>query len=301
VPVSESEAVTAMRRELGRQLAARRRAAGYAQREFGVLAGYSRSVVANAEAGGSGVGRQLWERADRVLATGELFSRGYDRIQVQKAAEFRSAGRSQAFTAEPEWTSGLGQLPDGVKSPSLSEARQAYALRGWPVEEGIGQRVWLLTGMVIDALEVPRAAGMVAMNWWLYTHGLPDDIRGLPALPDPTAALAAITAGPACYFLTRSGASPWTSRDRDPADRAEPVSPVAVRWHADGGRVPSPPSELADGEHATWAHVPPAGSQLASPMALLHLLAQAVATTQHGAALLLPGGVRALPAPAVPG
>jgi transcriptional regulator with XRE-family HTH domain len=292
--MSESEDVAEMRRELGRQLAARRQAAGYAQREFGVLAGYSRSAVANAENGGSGVGRQLWEQADRVLQTGELFTRGYRRIQAQKVTESRAAFRSQAFT---EGTGEPDQLPDGVASPSVDEARQAYAARGWPVEEGTGRRLWLVTGTAIDALEVPRAAGMVAMNWWLYTRGLPDDIRGLPALPDPAAALAVISAGPLCYFLARSGASPWTSRGDGPADQAETASPVAVRWHADGGRVPAPPTELADGERAGWAHVPPDG-QLASPMALLHLLAQAVATTQHGAGLLLPGGVRALPAPA---
>jgi transcriptional regulator with XRE-family HTH domain len=297
--VTESEAVAAMRQELGRQLAARRKAAGYAQRELGVLAGYSRSAVANAEIGGSRVGRQLWEQADRVLETGELFARGCDRIQAQKAAESRAAGRSRTFTAEPEGTRQTEALPDGVESPSVSEARPAYAGRGWPVEEGTGPRLWLVTGTAIDALEVPRAAGMVAMNWWLYTRGLPDDIRGLPALPDPAGALAVITAGALCYFLTRSGASPWTSRDNGPAGPAESAGPVVVRWHADGGRVPAPPSELADSGYARWAHVPSAGSQLASPMALLHLLAQAVATTQQGAGLLLPGGVRALPAPAV--
>ena len=55
-----------------------------------------------------------------------------------------------------------------------------------------------MTGTVIDALEVPRAAGMVAAAWWLYTRGVPDEIRGLPALPDPAVALAAIAAGPRC-------------------------------------------------------------------------------------------------------
>jgi hypothetical protein len=36
-------------------------------------------------------------------------------------------------------------------------------------------------------------------------------------------------------------------------------------------------------------------------MALLHLLAQATATTTDGTALILPGGVRAVPATPAPG
>jgi transcriptional regulator with XRE-family HTH domain len=80
-----------MRRELGHQLAARRKAAGYMQRELGVLVGYSRTAIANAETGGTKMGRQFWERADRALRTGELFARGHDRIQAQRAAESQAS------------------------------------------------------------------------------------------------------------------------------------------------------------------------------------------------------------------
>jgi transcriptional regulator with XRE-family HTH domain len=275
-----------MRRELGRQLAARRQAAGYAQRELGALAGYSRTAIANAETGGSRVGRQLWEHADRVLVTGELFARGYDRIQAHRVGESRATVRRRPSTApgEPGESGESAWVPDGMSSVSSKEARRAYAERGWPVKDGADRRLWLVTGTAIDALEVPRPAGMVAMNWWLFTRGVPDEIRGLPALPDPAVALAVITAGTACYFLTRSRACPWTGHD-GPADRVGSGSPVTVRWHAEGGHVPAPPSELAEGQRATWIHAPPSPGQLASPMALLHLLAQAVAATQQGAGL----------------
>ena len=56
------------------------------QREFGALVGYSRTAVANAETGHARIGRSLWERADRVLGTGELFTHGFDRIQAQASA-----------------------------------------------------------------------------------------------------------------------------------------------------------------------------------------------------------------------
>jgi transcriptional regulator with XRE-family HTH domain len=280
-----------MRRELGRQLAARRQAAGYLQRELGALAGYSRTAIANAETGGTKIGRQLWERADKVLRTGELFARGHERIRVQAAAESRASAGQQALPPAPR----AQQHADGLESLAPGQARQAYLRRGWPAEEQAGGRLWLLTGTVIDVLEVPRQAGMVAMGWWLYTRGVPDEIRGLPALPDPASALAVIIAGAACYFLTRSGACPWTRSDISPASAASSAGPV-VRWHADGGRVPAPPSCLDRGGRARWAHVPSEDGQLVSPMALLHVLAQATAATREDAGLILPGGVRAVPA-----
>jgi transcriptional regulator with XRE-family HTH domain len=286
--VPDSDAVAAMRRELGHQLAARRRAAGYLQRELGVLTGYSRTAIANAETGSARLGRQLWERADRVLRTGELFVRGYDRIQAQIAAETRGSACRPAPATE--------ERGHGPEPATVSQARQVYLDRGWPAEEDPDGRLWLVTGTFIDALEVPRQAGVVAMSWWLYTRGVPDEIRGLPALPDPAVALAVISAGSRCYFLTRSGANPWTGREAEAAEPGGSAGPAVVRWHADGGRVPAPPSPLGAGGRAAWAYAPPGDGQLVSPMALLHVLAQAAAATRDGTGLMLPGGIRAVPA-----
>jgi hypothetical protein len=149
---------------------------------------------------------------------------------------------------------------------------------------------------MVDVLEVPHQAGMVAMGWWLYTRGVPDEIRGLPALPDPVQALAVISAGPVSYFLTRSGAFPWTHRDMDTLAPASPARSGVLRWHADSSRIPLPPSQLIDGEHVMWAHVPAEDGRLPSPMALLHVLAQVTLATREGTGLTLPGGIRALPA-----
>jgi transcriptional regulator with XRE-family HTH domain len=285
----ESEAVVTMRRDLGCQLAARRKAAGYLQRELATLVGYSRTAIANAETGSTQIGRQLWEHADRVLGTGELFGRGHERIQALIAAESRAGAGRHASAAV---------LRDARQPADLDSvtASQAYVERGWPVEDDAGERLWLVTGTVVDVLEVSRPAGMVAMGWWLYTRGMPDEIRGLPALPDPAGALAAITAGPCCYFLTQSGSCPWSRRDIGTPAGTGSASPDVVRWHADGGRVPAPPSKLDSGERATWAHLPSGAGQLVSPMALLHVLAQATGATRDGAGLTLPGGVRAVPA-----
>ena len=192
----------------------------------------------------------------------------------------RLAGRANHRARRPE-----SLTPD--------EAGQACRDRGWPVEEDRDGRLWLVTGTAIDALEVPRVAGMVALAWWLYTRGVPDEIRGLPALPDPAAALAVIAVGPRCYFLARSGACPWTRPDPGSVGT---VGTGAVRWHAGCGRVLAPPSPLADGERAEWVHIPAPDGMLASPMALLHVLAQAVAATRDVGSMLLAGGVRVVPA-----
>jgi transcriptional regulator with XRE-family HTH domain len=283
--VRESQAAVMLRRELGRQLAGRRKAAGYLQRELGTVAGYSRTAIANAETGSARAGRLFWIRMDQVLGTGELFARGYDRIQARVAAESQIAAGQHSPAQER-------QVP-GRAAVTAAGARQACLDRGWPVEEGAGGRLWLRTGTVIDGLEVPRPAGLLAMGWWLYTRGVADEIRGLPALPDPATALAVIVTEPACYFLARSGDCPWTRRDADAAAGAG--GRAVLRWHAEGGRVPAPPSPVPGGR-ARWAHLPPDGGQLASPLALLHVLAYAVAATSHGAGVLLPGGVRAVPA-----
>jgi transcriptional regulator with XRE-family HTH domain len=53
-------------RDLGARLAALREAAGYTQASLARLVGYSRSTVANAEAG-QGAARHFWEMCDEVL------------------------------------------------------------------------------------------------------------------------------------------------------------------------------------------------------------------------------------------
>ena len=295
VVVREPDEVAALRRDLGRQLAGRRKAAGLVQRELGVLVGYSRTAVANAETGHAQIGRYLWERADRVLDTGELFARGFDRIRAQASVAARVGATLRP--AIVGWPAEPTTAPAGPESLTPDEAGQACRDRGWPVEEDRDGRLWLVTGTAIDALEVPRVAGMVALAWWLYTRGVPDEIRGLPALPDPAAALAVIAVGPRCYFLARSGAYPWTRPDPGSVGTE---GTGAVRWHAGCGRVLAPPSPLADGERAEWVHIPAPDGMLASPMALLHVLAQAVAATRDVGSMLLAGGVRVVPATSDP-
>ena len=67
--------------------------------------------------------------------------------------------------------------------------RMACAQLGWPVVSDRA-RPELVTGTVIDALQIPRAAGQLAISWWLDTGGLANPVRHLPAMPRPDQALA---------------------------------------------------------------------------------------------------------------
>ena len=162
----------------------------------------------------------------------------------------------------------------------------------WQVEETDG-RLELVTGITVDALEVPRAAGMLAIHWWLYTDGHPDELRGVPSLPSPAEAMAVITAGDSSYFLAQAGTCPWTGQDPTITRTADQSSQPVIRWHSSASRIPFPPGNHPE---ATWAHLPTRTMRLPSPAVLLHLLATATATLQRGPRMLtLPGNVLAIP------
>jgi hypothetical protein len=163
---------------------------------------------------------------------------------------------------------------------------------GWQVAETDGH-LELMTGTAVDALEVPRAAGMLASHWWLYTDGYPDEVRGLPSLPPPGEAMAVIAAGDSSYFLAQAGTCPWTSQDPLVARTAGQTGQPVIRWHSSASRIPFPPG---NGHAVTWAHLPARGMRLPDPAVLLHLLATATAALQHGPQMLtLPGDVLAIP------
>jgi hypothetical protein len=242
------------------------------------------------------VARAFWARCDAVLRTGRAFTAAFD--QVKHAEQRRAAGLP---AAGPD--SGLGAFRLARKrvcSAETAEALAGYQDLGWAVQPARGG-LDLATGDAVDALELPRAAGMLAMSLWLYSRGQPDQVRQLPALPHPARALVVITAGDRCYFLAAAGGSPWTGTEPAPAPGDDDVAGAVIRWHARGGQIPVPPSRLPAGEGAAWAHLPERPVHLAPAIALLGLLATAAAAAgHHPAGLTLPGGIRVTPAPARP-
>ncbi len=96
--MSDSDAVLAARAALGSQLAALRKRAGHTQHRFaGLLNGYSRSTLANAETGYQHIRRDFWEQCDTTLATGGVLARGFDDIEAAMRDDQKlAAQRAQA-------------------------------------------------------------------------------------------------------------------------------------------------------------------------------------------------------------
>jgi hypothetical protein len=175
-------------------------------------------------------------------------------------------------------------------------AVEAYLRLGWRVDGSRG-RLELITGTVVDALEVPRAAGLLAAHWWLYTDGCPDEIRELPAMPSPAEAMVVIAVGDRSFFLVQAGGCPWITEDPAVARASDRDAGTVIRWHSVGSRIPFPPGQTEDGHEVAWTHLPARRSmRLARPAVLLHLLAKAAEAFQHGPHMLtLPGNVLAIP------
>jgi hypothetical protein len=290
------EAIEANRKEMGRDLRRRRVEARLTQAELGAKVSVARSTISNAENGLRDFGRGFWAWCDRAFGIGTHFTDWYDHVY---------AGLQPSVPARPE---PVVELPVSAAFTSAdpAEALAGYRALGWPVMEQHEGGPALVTGMVVDVLEVSRATGVVAAHSWLESGGREDLVRGLPVLPSPTACLAAIDAGDRWYVLTRTGASPWAApiphRDDHAADlqvitRPRPV-PEGVVWHAGNGSIPLPPSALASPGAApvTWAFLPAPTLRLAPPVALLYLLGRAAAMAQDPGALALPNGTVVTPA-----
>jgi len=287
--MNDSEGIRALRRDLGRALKQARGAAGYSQAQLARKTGYARSTVSTVESGSQNVPRTFWERSDAVLGTGAALIAQYDRLTQQRITRMRPAAAGPGPRAEP-------RPGRGLDSRLTAEAVTAYRQLGWRAEHAGGQ-IELVCGNGVEALEVPRPAGVVALHWWLYTGGAPDEIRGLPALPGPEGALAVIAAGDRYLFLVQPGACPWAGPDLAVAAPGGRPPGVMVRWHAGGSRIPAPPSRDTRGQRAEWAYPPPGLVQLADPIVLLDLLVKAVAVAGHRRHLLtFPGGISVVPA-----
>jgi anti-sigma regulatory factor (Ser/Thr protein kinase)/transcriptional regulator with XRE-family HTH domain len=282
MPMAEPDPIAGQRRELGRRLAAARKAAGYSQRVFAGRIGYARSTLSTVESGVQRAGRSFWEACDRALRTAGTFADGYDLLRAAQAdARCDAALGPGAESAHP-----------GLRAAVLADAEPAYRAMGWPLVISDG-RAELETGTVLDVLEVPQAAGALAACWWRH-GGMPaDPAHSLPSLPDPRRSLVAITCASRYFFLTMAGCCPLHGQDADPG-QPPAGHDLLIRWHSAGSRIPAPPSADSAGQQAAWAHLPAWDIELACPVVLLSLLARAVAMTRSRRTVELPDGVRAI-------
>jgi transcriptional regulator with XRE-family HTH domain len=127
VQVTGAEQVREMRRGLGRELAARRREAGFSQRQLAPLTGYARSTVSDAELGRHHVRRDFWERCQRVLRIGGDLTGRYDQIEavaaawraaMVRAAQAAREERAASWPAAPAPPASLPNENGAVRSPA---------------------------------------------------------------------------------------------------------------------------------------------------------------------------------------
>jgi transcriptional regulator with XRE-family HTH domain len=124
-----ADQVREMRRSLGRELAARRREAGFSQRQLAPLTGYARSTVSDAELGRHHVRRDFWERCQRVLRVDGELTRRYDQIEAVAAA-WRAAAIRAAQTAREERAAVWPAMPPTKSAHGVNRVNDANNLNG---------------------------------------------------------------------------------------------------------------------------------------------------------------------------
>ncbi len=112
VRVSEPPTAAVMVRELGRQLAALRRAAGLTQHQVAGLTGFSRSAVSLAEIGREPHARQFWEACDKALDTGGVLTAGLDQITAVRQALQQATARAAQQAREAHALAALTAAQD---------------------------------------------------------------------------------------------------------------------------------------------------------------------------------------------
>jgi transcriptional regulator with XRE-family HTH domain len=220
--VKEPDGVLLARRNLGKELAAYRRAAGYTQAALAGLTGFSRSTVANVEVGRQHVPRSFCERADSGLRTGGELARSWDDlyavIEHERKAAARTASRarrshaSHLHSREQLAAHGLpahaaaGRMPAGASQPKGS--RDLARLRS--------MRLHL---KAIDNTHGGQAA--LAMTEW-YLHHEVRPLLGTSSTGAPSRSLLDVVA----QFELDAG---WMAYDTDDQKRATAHLTTALR------------------------------------------------------------------------
>lgn len=129
------EQLAEARRDLGRQLAAWRKAAGYTQVAFAAPngpAGYSRSAIANVETGRENMPRSFWEMCDRELGASGALLAAYDQVDelVRRHQRSRARPAPQPPPAAPAPLPGSVELADPDER-DLGGLLRALAGQGW--------------------------------------------------------------------------------------------------------------------------------------------------------------------------
>lgn len=152
VGVADPQAVRAAWRDLGHQLAVKRKAAKLSQQELARRTKYSRSSIANIEVGLQHVNRAFWEAVDLLLgATGQLLQSYDDAEALQRAHQRPRPGIS---------ASDVGLLrPTGSEPLPFARSLPGIAALDVPdAAEGVRQSITKGASGMPGQLATPRAS-----------------------------------------------------------------------------------------------------------------------------------------------
>ncbi|MGH4021211.1 MAG: helix-turn-helix domain-containing protein [Pseudonocardiaceae bacterium] len=166
----EPPELAALKRALGRQLAAVREAAEIGQQQVAHKTGYSRSSVAHAEAGRQLLTRDFWQTADELLRADGALLVGYERVQAAKQEHerlSREAELAKAYAAARALRATAAQHPFQDASrlivPSGQEGQEPVEglalLAGVELAEGFATPLDYLTFLGSAARVVPGEQG----------------------------------------------------------------------------------------------------------------------------------------------
>ena len=100
-------------RDLGQAMKTARRQAGLVQRELAHKTGYSRSAIANAEAGACNMSRDFYARVDSVLGT--KLVRGHEVVRVLRAERLGASLAADAAGCPDEFAQRCAQIVKAVE------------------------------------------------------------------------------------------------------------------------------------------------------------------------------------------
>lgn len=162
--MANPQAVRAAWRELGQQLAVKRKAATLSQQELAKRTTYSRSSIANIEIGLQHVDRSFWEKADRLLgANGELVQE-YDAAEALQRRHQRPAAVSvtrriagsdieKSPIAEASF---IDPARISLQPTAWGSAEQAKGLAGQDgPASGLDHYLWVPAGRALPGVTIP--------------------------------------------------------------------------------------------------------------------------------------------------